>query len=282
MIKIFTAGGLGNRLFQSSFAHFLKKETHLPVELVDCRHPNSPPHLKQMLNSIVSQCNHIDASEVTNRLMLQIVDPWARRGHHANISDTRENPFFSPSELRDSRVLKRKYLGYFQNKHFVYEVENQLLEDLSGVVTSGIEYQKKFGPYEVVHIRGGDYRNHENINKFGVLSDKYYRRVLGKSNDRLRFVVTDDIDWAKTLINLQPYERIFGPADLDSITCLALMSGSKSLVAANSTFSWWGGFLAASQGGQVIFPEPIFKSNALFSGNALNYRSFTLAQALFV
>lgn len=282
MIRVFTGGGLGNRLFQHSFAHFLKRKINLPVELVDCRRPNSAPHLTHMLSSVVSNCNHINKSELTNRLRLQIADPWTVRKHHVNISDTRERPFLSADQILISKSPKKKYIGYYQNTDFVYEVENELLQDLSSIIKSGIEYQKKYGPYEVVHIRGGDYRNHENLEKFGVLSENYYRKALEKSSDNLRFVVTDDTEWANTLSSLKPFDRMFGPKELNHIACLSLMSGSHFLVAANSTFSWWGGFLATSQGGEVIFPEPIFKAKNLASGNSLKHHSFGFMQALFV
>ena len=282
MIQVFTGGGLGNRLFQHSFAHFLKRRINLPVELVDCRRPNSAPHLSHMLSSVISKCNHINKSELTSRLRLQIVDPWTARKHHLNISDTRDIPFISADQILISKSPKKKYIGYYQNTDFVYEVENELLQDLSSVITSGIGYQNKYGPYEVVHVRGGDYRNHENLEKFGVLSENYYREALEKSSDKLRFIVTDDTEWANTLSSLRPFDRLFGPKDLNLIDCLSLMSGSQLLVAANSTFSWWGGFLATSQGGEVIFPEPIFKAKNLASGNSLRYHSFRFIQALFV
>jgi hypothetical protein len=257
---VFTAGGLGNRLFQYSFAHAYQKIMNSPVQLSDCIRPGGPPHINNFLDSIVKCNNHIKLKQFKNRVILQAVDPWTRRKLHFNISDTRENPFWSLNQLLDSNLLARKYIGYFQHKDYVYEVEDQILEDFNPVIYSGRQYRKLYGVYEVVHVRGGDYRSRNNLKKFGVLSNSYYNRTLEQSKNRLRFIITDDIEWSETLSSLKPYEKIFGPMDLKPFDCLALMSGSNLLVTANSTFSWWGGFLASSQGGEVIFPDPIFKS----------------------
>jgi len=36
------------------------------------------------------------------------------------------------------------------------------------------------------------------------------------------------------------------------------MSRSKYVIAANSTFSWWGGFLASEHAAKVFLPDPWF------------------------
>lgn len=282
MIRVFTAGGLGNRLFQYSFAHVLSLKAHTTVEIVDCVRPGNPPHINLPLNSVVNPCAHVHITQMENPIKLQVFDPWTRRRHHLNIKDSRKTPFWSVNQILDSRELKKKYVGYYQNKDFIYEVEYQLLDDFKHIIAEGNRFRQKYGAYEVIHVRGGDYRNHENANKFGVLSDQYYDKTLRQSKGELRIIITDDIEWANTLLNLKPYAKILGPKDLEPVDCLALMSGSNLLVTANSTFSWWGGFLASSQGGKVIFPEPIFKSPELMSGNAFHFRDFEIANSVFV
>lgn len=282
MIKVFTAGGIGNQLFQFAFAHVLSKHSDSDVEIVQFQRTADLEHTRQTLNSIGLQCNHLKIKVINKQPLLQIFDPWTRIRHHLNISDTRNDPFLSLSDFYSIKSLKKKYIGYFQNQDFVFEVRNELLKDLGSIVATGIIFREKYGSYEVIHVRGGDYRTPQKKDKFGVLADSYYREVLSRSNSLKRFVITDDLDLAKSFKSIHPFEEIFGPTDLNPRNCLALMSGAELLVAANSTFSWWGGFLTSSTGGKVIFPEPIFKSKALNSGKALNYPNFEFANAVFL
>jgi hypothetical protein len=105
---------------------------------------------------------------------------------------------------------------------------------------------------------------------------------LEKKSNLLRIVVTDDLVGArKTLCNLD-IDLWFGPQDLNAVQALTLMSRANRLVTANSTLSWWAGFLAVQDGNTVEIPDPFFKSSNLHAGDAFHFPEFKLRDSVFI
>ena len=71
-------------------------------------------------------------------------------------------------------------------------------------------------------------------------------------------VITDDPEEAKQIFEGNSDVKIIGPTELDEWGCLSLMSGAKAVITANSTLSWWGGFLSFKNGGIMVIPNPWF------------------------
>ena len=103
----------------------------------------------------------------------------------------------------------------------------------------------------VMHVRRGDYLRHGS--KYNVLRPTYYREALSRLErvDTV-IIVTDDKAWCKKellpfLQHLQ-YKTILSPFsnEYDDFLLLAL---GKSIIIANSTFSWWAAFL------RKVFPQ---------------------------
>ena len=136
---------------------------------------------------------------------------------------------------------------------------------------------------EVIHIRQGDTTTSENKKRVGVLSDTFYKNILSRNSElSYRVVITDDVEGAKQVLHGISVDAIFGPRELDPWQSLYLMAHSKRLIMANSTFSWWGGFLALLKGAEVIIPEPFFNSPELDTRGALNYPGFATTKSHFV
>lgn len=99
--------------------------------------------------------------------------------------------------------------------------------------------------YAALHIRGGDY--FELGDSFGVLSEEYYRRGLEILPDGLPVVVlTNDVAHANQVISgldISP-QLVFGPSELSPLQSLAVLSNASAVIAANSSFSWWGAELS--------------------------------------
>jgi hypothetical protein len=116
-----------------------------------------------------------------------------------------------------------------------------------------------------LHIRAGDYLQHPRI--FPVPSDNYYLSAMEKIESPTRFVVfSDDINYARRKLAtapvedivfidgfarpVQPTRRMGEPRDqLD----LFLMTLCQNHIIGNSTFSWWGAYLANSEA--VYYPS---------------------------
>lgn len=118
----------------------------------------------------------------------------------------------------------------------------------------------------VVNVRRGDYVTNEvNWRNYGFDVDDYLRVALARSVevggpiDRI-LVVSDGIDWCREhlvwlaeLCEVLDFEDTGQPPEVH----LALLANAPRLVLANSTFSYWGGYVSAWRFGkpeQVVAP----------------------------
>jgi hypothetical protein len=111
-----------------------------------------------------------------------------------------------------------------------------------------------------VHVRRGDYVSDASAGSFiGVLPLPYYdaaaRFVRERVSDARFFVFSDDLDWCRAEL------RLGGPTTFVDHNAgrgaddLRLMSFCRHHIIANSSFSWWGAWLARTQGQLVVAPE---------------------------
>ena len=84
-------------------------------------------------------------------------------------------------------------------------------------------------------------------------------KIKSKENSPSFFVFSDDTEWVKEnlgdLFSNLPVEFISGNTQEED---LWLMSLAKHHIIANSSFSWWGAWLATSENQMVISPTPWF------------------------
>lgn len=154
--------------------------------------------------------------------------------------------------------------GFFQSwKYFEdskYEIKNSIRELVSesNWFKSKRNELKARENFTAIHIRGGDYKSTPSI---GVLRNSYFKKaveVLTKLNELYPdpVIFTDDHSMLKdfNLFNLVDKNIIVAPPDSRPIESLILMSMAKSIVTANSTFSWWSAYLSSAS--TVIAPRP--------------------------
>ena len=148
--------------------------------------------------------------------------------------------------------------GYYQTEKYFKHIEDEIREDFtfdSELVKSCkefIEYTYVFRDVIALHIRRSDYTVNPNHPTQSIL---YYQRALEMLPDLDVIVFSDDIEWCKQ-------QEIFS-SDRFSISegnttdaDLCLMSMCQYHVIANSSFSWWGAWLAKSK--KVIAPTNWF------------------------
>ena len=114
-----------------------------------------------------------------------------------------------------------------------------------------------------MHVRRGDYVSDLAASKvLGALGPDYQRKAIDilRADGYGPFVVfSDDRLWAWGELKAQD---VFMSPEVDSdLQDLALMSQAAALVTANSSFSWWAGWLVESAGGRVIAPDQWFREN---------------------
>jgi hypothetical protein len=274
MICVCLNGGLGNQLFQYATGRALA--LRLGCELL-----------------LYTSRLHDRASNVTPRQFE--LDHFRVKARVATAADVRLMPWlhrvpavshwFSPwrtyverglgynaafAELPDQTYL----VGYWQSVRYFASVAGQIAAELSaarplspaseavaGVISQGLSV--------ALHVRRGDYVSLASAaSRHGALDLPYYeaalQRVRGQVEGARYFVFSDDIDWCRENLPLGAAEAVYvghntGP---DAWQDLLLMASCRHHIIANSSFSWWGAWLAdqlhGESGHAVIAPARWF------------------------
>ena len=119
-----------------------------------------------------------------------------------------------------------------------------------------------------LHVRRGDFVSlNDAAHAHGVCSLDYYRHGIGLVRERCLdahfLVFSDDHEWARAELPLDS-STVFvtGNAECPEQD-LALMSACTHHIIANSSFSWWAGWLGYSPEQMVIAPRPWYASPKL-------------------
>lgn len=178
----------------------------------------------------------------------------------------------------DPRILQFKprsmlYLeGYWQSERYFKDVEKTIREDLRIVPPTDKQNQQMAERITqtravAAHVRFFDEPKSENTGKrpfsatINNAPSDYYQRAIAEMEKRVQnahyFIFSDRPDAARNRIPL-PEERMtlvhHNQGDEKAYADLWLMSQCRHFIIANSTFSWWGAWLAANEEKTVIAP----------------------------
>lgn len=154
--------------------------------------------------------------------------------------------------------------GFWHNERYFADCADTIRRDFTLKVALSEKarlFQKQIAemqPSVSLHVRRGDYvRNTPEVRqRLDVCGVDYYRRALALISSKIPearvFVFSDEIGWAKE--NLGVKNAVYVECCLDYEE-LFLMSCCHHHIIANSTFSWWGAWLNASDGKMVVAPK---------------------------
>lgn len=259
-----TSGGLGNQLFHLAVAHtYLEKFPEEKIYLCwNGFKEDGAANFK--LFEIINDCKHAIYFRPSNTsyLFFLLVDLLRKYGisvehilKRLRIVD-HSNPCAS---VVNEEIPPRIARGYFQNADnlgdirksvFVKELFMYLSKKTSNNQTKKLQYD--FG----VHLRRGDYL--ENKELLGVLSIDYYE--FNKLLSGSVVVASDSIELLEEIQSDCPHAEVLMPNIFNEWETLSSLCLAKTLIMANSTFSWWAGILCCHQGNKAIMPNPWFKS----------------------
>ena len=116
-----------------------------------------------------------------------------------------------------------------------------------------------------VHIRRTDYDTPTNREYHGLMpiTQYYYtaaKRLYEDWNEPLFIIFSDDLDWCKN--NICFPNQVFS-TERDEIIDLFIMSLCDDFIIANSSYSWWGAWLAESHDKRVAYPYNWFNNAPL-------------------
>lgn len=117
-----------------------------------------------------------------------------------------------------------------------------------------------------IHVRRGDYVSNPAATAYhGLCGLDYYRgaiRRLAESVPRPHcFVFSDDLDWVRANLDTGHPTTFVGHNAETPWEDLRLMAACRHFIVANSSFSWWGAWLGARPGKQVIAPARWFRAD---------------------
>ena len=203
------------------------------------------------------------------------MEPFSRIRRYLKRTYSRRRPFEERTYIQeegvnfDGRLLQCKprgslYLeGYWQSEDYFKDVEQTIRDDLkitpptdSINLTMGSCIRNSLAV--AVHVRF--FEAPSEISAQNALSD-YYSRAVAQMETLVPgahyFLFSDRPDAARTRISL-PNDRVtlvaHNKGDEHAYADLWLMTQCQHFIIANSTFSWWGAWLAANPSKKVIAP----------------------------
>lgn len=142
--------------------------------------------------------------------------------------------------------------GYLQSEKYFSHCEDLIRE-----LFTFKEDRRVINDFIAVHVRRGDYISEY----YTLLGRDYYSKALSHLPKLPVYVFTDDMNQAQKIVKADVYFT------KDHYHDLNLMTKAKHHVIANSSFSWWGAWLADSK--QVIAPKSWFGPKSPFNTNDL-------------
>jgi len=146
--------------------------------------------------------------------------------------------------------------GYFQSEKYFKHIEDQIRQDFTfdeDVINSCKDIiTNEIGTSELIslHIRRSDYLHLQSFHPVPPI--EYYIEALKKLPDVPVLIFSDDIDWCMMQSVFDP-DRFFVSQSNSAKHDMCFMSMCKYHIIANSSFSWWGAWLAKSE--KVIAPK---------------------------
>ena len=278
MVIVRLTGGLGNQMFQYAAGRALADRLGAEL-LLDTRafehalalnaytrrdYALAPFNVRTRL-ATAADLNNWPLWVVEIGMRLRLVRPLFRRWHFES------GITYDPSMLALHEPVF--LVGYWQSERYFSDIADRIRADftlrqpLAGTNDGLLELARADGSVGL-HVRRGDFISlNDAAQVHGLCSVDYYRRAISLVRDHCpecRFLVfSDDPDWARAELPLDP-SAVFVTGNAEKPEQdLALMSACKHHIIANSSFSWWAGWLGYSPGQIVIAPNPWYASPKL-------------------
>jgi hypothetical protein len=272
------AGGLGNQLFEYAFGRSLALRNDVPLVL---DHRSCFPHdfYKRVftLDKYHIQCGLVppseDRSSFFGRARRRVARyrnarlPISRRSHVLERDEFACDPDVAAMRITRPTLFE----GVWQHEEYFAAHRDILLQDLTLRVpisdeSKAVAERIQESNAVCLHVRRLlGVPNQADAKPLAPnaaihLDPSYYDRAVAFVAERVSrpkfFVFADYPDWAKEHLRLPfPAEFVFHNGPDRDYEDLWLMSQCRAFIVANSTFSWWGAWLATHPDKLVVAPE---------------------------
>ena len=275
MIVVKITGGLGNQMFQYAYARALKQKGY-EVKIDISAITNNSLHGGYQLDkyninikkSSIEENNFFNRHDIVSRVLKKL---YLRKD-----KSTKEKNFFFSNNLLNLDDDTYVY-GYFQSERYFMGIRKEIRKDftITGDLSDYTRLVEKWIQDEdstvSLHVRRGDYISNKRATAVhGICSMSYYQNAIKMLNSKFHknkyFIFSDDIQWCKE--NLKINNAIYVDNKGKSVPPhedLYLMSLCSHNIIANSTFSWWGGWLNPNPEKTVVAPIRWFANEQLNS-----------------
>lgn len=225
-------GGLGNQIFQYSFALYLKEKTNENIYL-DLRNYKKKSKRKYMLDKIfdvnLKKINYLLSTiYLISEKIKEIITNKSKILYESKSHNVTEKDFSDYTY----------FIGYWQDEKYKMNLIKNTKRNI-------IANHNKVA----VHIRKSDYLDYpNNLTYFDISFENYYEKAFKyfiNRNHLIEFdIFTDDYNWVKKNIKSKYKLNIVDKGNLDSLTSFNLMRRYENFIIANSTFSFWAATLS--------------------------------------
>ena len=274
-VTVYLFGGLGNQLFQYFAGLAIAESVGAKLYLK----PFGQTSAKGQEGEVGLDAFEVEGTRITSRIPAQLQEKVLRRFvnslRHVGLRRLAENRGVFLSDQINLESLSRyrhiRLIGYFQDSKYLELLvaqgrDTQLpLKNPSPWFRELESLARTKNPI-ALHIRRGDYLSH--ADSIGVLDYEYFLNALKKiptfSEGKLEvWIFSDSLSVASDFANYArlPEARtriIRPPGDSPAAESMLLMAMGSAIVISNSTFSWWGAYLAGDAS-KVIVPQKWFK-----------------------
>lgn len=244
MVVVKVWGGLGNQMFQYAlYESYLAKgvSAKLDISFYKNHHDFNGFELERVFGVKPKYINPLFSK------LVKVIGKMNSKLLGKPYKETDEMMGYFYNEVAE---LKFGYLkGYWQTEKYFYPCTSLLHEVFVFPSVTDEKNKQMVAMMQStnsvsVHVRRGDYLEQ---NRNWAMKKAYYEKALAeaknKINDPMFFVFSDDIDWVKNNLDIQPCTYIDWNKKDNSYVDMQLMSNCKHNIIANSSFSWWGAWL---------------------------------------
>jgi len=283
-LKIFLLAGLGNKLFQYAFIKSLSKKYNISYQIYGIH----DRYIHNMNLWMIDQLNIKNYKILSLEQLIYKANEYATDIDNPNIEEI--ILWFQPLSEHlgyyeyNLEILQNNIIiGYFQNEKYFQNIEDELRDELKEppfikpIINHYIANFLHVDPLNIleniciIHIRLGDYRN---SNGHFINLENYYLKcikdIIQNIENPMFLIMTENINEVQEVYpNLIPsisngkYAISILPTNIENtdtyidIDCFHfyLMSRVKTIVCANSTFSWWGAWINPHKEKIVYIPS---------------------------
>jgi len=236
------SGGLGNQMFQLAASYSLAKDlgVQFRISVKNFKGCGQGFGSEKYLDTVYQNINF----ETQDIPYLNEYD--LKTWHYTPIKDILQNLLLKNNAL--------KLNGAFQSIKY-FEKREEEIRELFTPKCGWSTWLRKRDIYQkypelftenpdicFIGVRRGDYLKHPSIHN--PCSRQYYLDAMIENPASLYYIASDDIQWCKESF-IGPQFRFFDLNLENDVEQLAIMTLFRKFIIANSSFYWWGTFLAS-------------------------------------